>query len=207
MISKANSFLEFAFFTVLYSSLQSHCPVFYFLLGFCGAAATYNQHVPADGGPWFCVGDFSLDSCAATASVSEGKVNRFAAQIVFVKEGLHGEGHFVPPDRADDDDFVILRHVLNALQELWLYIVPLFALCCVEDFFVVAGIVVARVDFKEVCAFSKRIGDRHGDELGVSVVPSVFDGHAGSACRVQWGNHFFRCATPAKIHNQNFLVF
>ena len=63
----------------------------------------------------------------------------FAAQIVFIKEGLHGEGHFVPPDRADDDDFVILHHVLNALQELWLYIFPLLALCCLEDFFVVVG--------------------------------------------------------------------
>ena len=60
--------------------------------------------------------------------MGDGKVNRFAAQIVFVKEGLHGEGHFVPPDRADNDDFVILRHVLNALQELWLYIFPLLAL-------------------------------------------------------------------------------
>ena len=123
-------FLEFAFFTALYSPLQPLCPIFYFLLGFYGIAAA--------------------------ASVGDGKVNRFAAQIVFVKESLHGEGHFVPPDRADDDDFVILRHVLNALQELWLYIFPLLALRRVEDFFVVAGIVVARVDFKEVCAFPQR---------------------------------------------------
>ena len=138
MISKENFFKVRLFYSPLFP-LQSHCPVFYFLLGFCGAAATYNQHVPADGGPWFCVGDFSLDSCAATASVSEGKVNRFAAQIVFVKEGLHGEGHFVPPDRADNDVFVILCPVLNALQEFWLYIFPLLALCCVEDFFCSPG--------------------------------------------------------------------
>lgn len=30
---------KFAFFTALYSPLQSLCPVFYFLLGFCGIAA------------------------------------------------------------------------------------------------------------------------------------------------------------------------
>ena len=89
------------------------CPIFYFLLGFCSGTVAENQHVPADGGLWFCGSDFSLDSCTAAASVGDGKVNHFAAQIVFVKEGLHGEGHFVPPDRADNDDFVILRHVLN----------------------------------------------------------------------------------------------
>ena len=114
--------------------------------------------------------------------MGDGKVNRFAAQIVFVKEGLHGEGHFVPPDRADNDVFVILCPVLNALQEFWLYIFPLLALCCVEDFFVVPGIVVARVDFKEVYFFSKRIDDSHGDKLGIFKVrnsrPCVSQGNA-----------------------------
>lgn len=123
----------------------------------------------------------------------------FAAQIVFIKEGLHGEGHFVPPDRADDDDFVILRHVLNALQELWLYIFPLLALCCVEDFFVVPGIVVARVDFKEVYVFSKRIDDSHGDKLGIFKVrnsrPCV---SGGTPLFQQSFNIFFNiCATSA----------
>lgn len=50
--------MEFAFFTHLYSPLQSHYPVFYFLLEFCGIAAAENQHVPADGGLWLCGGDF-----------------------------------------------------------------------------------------------------------------------------------------------------
>ena len=39
--------------------------------------------------------------------MGDEKVNHFAAQIVFVKEGLHDKGHFVPPDRADDDYFVV----------------------------------------------------------------------------------------------------
>ena len=122
----------------------------------------------------------------------------FAAQIVFIKEGLHGEGHFVPPDRADDDDFVILHHVLNALQELWLYIFPLLALCCVEDFFVVPGIVVARVDFKEVYFFSKRIDDSHGDKLGIFKVRNSRPCDSGGTPLPQQSFNIFLniCATP-----------